>query len=211
MTHGDETNLEEPAAKSRTSSIRAFIALPLSAEAQREASALRDDLQAQFLDTRLRWVRPENLHLTLRFLGQLEPSKIEALARQLETSVASQPSFPFRLTHPFVFPSPARPRVIALGLEPAEPVERLAQAVERAVCAANLPPENRRFRPHITLARFPKKAKLTNLTTELEVGEIHERASEVILFRSVLHATGPVYSVLERVALGDALREEPNQ
>ncbi|MBW2713509.1 MAG: RNA 2',3'-cyclic phosphodiesterase [Deltaproteobacteria bacterium] len=211
MTHGDETNLEEAAGNGSTSSIRAFIALPLSEDAQRGASALRDKLQAQFSDLRLRWVRPENLHLTLRFLGQLEPSKIAVLARELKTSVASQPAFSFRLTNPFVFPSPARPRVIALGLEPAEPVVRLAQAVERAVRAANLPPEDRSFRPHITLARFPKKAKLTNLTAELEIGEIHERASEIALFRSVLHSTGPVYSVLERVALDDALSEESSQ
>jgi 2'-5' RNA ligase len=201
MTHCDESSLKDATEKEVTPSLRAFIALPLSEETQRFAAGLRDELQGQFPETRLRWVRPENLHLTLRFLGQLDLDRIPILAQHLKTEVANSASFSFRLTHPVVFPSPSRPRVIALGLEPPEPLERLAQAVERAVCATGLPNEARAFRPHITLARFPRKTRLTNLAGELEVEEITEQASEVVLFRSVLTSTGPVYSVLEKFDL----------
>ena len=184
-----------------TPSIRAFIALPLSEEAQRVAAGMRDQLQGQFPETRLRWVRPENFHLTLRFLGQLECDRIPILTQHLRAEVTTSSSFSFHLTHPFVFPSPSRPRVIALGLEPPEPLESLARTVERAVCAAGLAAEARPFRPHITLARFPRKTRLTNLARELEVGKIIEQAREVVLFRSVLTSTGPVYSVLEKFVL----------
>jgi 2'-5' RNA ligase len=193
------TNCDDP-----SPTLRAFIALPLSEETQELAAGLRDELQGQFPETRLRWVRPENLHLTLRFLGQLELDRIPKLAQSLQAEISAMPVFSFRLTRPFVFPSPHRPRVIALGLEPPEPLERLAQAVERAVCAAGLPAEPRPFRPHITLARFPRKTRLTNLAQELDVGERVEQASEVILFRSVLESTGPVYSVLDKLAIGAA-------
>ncbi len=201
MTHCDESSLKDATEKEATPSLRAFIALPLSEETQRRAAGMRDELQGQFPETRLRWVRPENLHLTLRFLGQLESERIPVLAQHLKAELANSARFSFHLTPPFVFPSASRPRVIALGLEPPEPLQGLAQAVERAVCASGLAAEARPFRPHITLARFPRKTRLANLAGELEVGAITEQAGEVVLFRSVLTSTGPVYSVLEKFDL----------
>lgn len=202
MTDCDESSLKDATEKETMPSLRAFIALPLSAETQGFSAGMREPLQDQFPETRMRWVRPENLHLTLRFLGQLELERIPILAQQLKAELSNAARFSFRLTPPFVFPSASRPRVIALGLEPPEPLERLAQAVERAVCAAGLPAETRPFRPHITLARFPRKMRLTNLAQELEVGERVEEASAVVLFRSVLEPTGLVYSVLDKFAIG---------
>ena len=107
-------------------------------------------------DPALRWVPFDNLHLTLRFIGEVERPMAEDIARQLQ-SIRS-PGFTLRLKSMGRFDQRGGGAIWA-GVEPREPVAALAGKVERACSAAGLEPEHRAFHPHITLARFRHAAE----------------------------------------------------
>ena len=101
----------------------------------------------------VRWLPPEQLHLTLRFIGDADDAVNAAIRKGLAT-IASLP-FPLALNGAGCFPSPRRPRVLWVGLNGGEPLMQLQQKVETVVVmAAGLPAEERPFSPHITLARL---------------------------------------------------------
>lgn len=148
----------------------------------------------------MRWVRPEALHVTLRFLGEIDAPEAGPLARRASQEVAPLRPFALHLGPAELFPSARRPRVVALGLEPAAPLVELAAAVECAVVAEGFPAEERPFRAHLTLGRvrdrrFPTVAAFAVPAAELAV-------EEVVLFRSELSPAGSRYTPLERVRLG---------
>lgn len=100
----------------------------------------------------VRWLPPEQLHLTLRFIGEADDAVEGAIRRGL--AEVGSPPFPLTLRGVGCFPSPQRPRVLWVGLGGSDPLERLQQQVEAAVITAGLPAEGRHFSPHITLARL---------------------------------------------------------
>ncbi len=142
------------------------------------------------------WVAPESLHLTLRFLGPVDPERLEALAADLRL-IAVEP-FPAGLDGLGAFGRPSAARVVWLGLEAgSEELVRLAAEVEAHCAAHGFEPEDRPYSPHLTLARsrarggerlpeLPPPPKLTGWTV-----------TAFRLYRSNLSRGGPTYSVLE--------------
>lgn len=125
--------------------IRLFAALALP-EAVRERLALvRAPLPGA------RWMPPENMHVTLRFVGEVEPP----LATDIDAALAriAAPAFDIRLTELGIFGSRGRVRALWAGVEKTEALRRLQAKIETACVQAGLPPEGRKFHPHITLAR----------------------------------------------------------
>ncbi len=186
--------------RSESGQIRAFFAIELGADARRVAAAVAQRLQQDPGGDGVRWVRPEALHVTLRFLGEIEASAAAPLARRASEELATLRPFALQLGPAELFPSPRRPRVVALGLEPTAPLLELAAALERAVVAEGFPPEERPFRAHLTLGRvkersFPSVAALALPAAELAV-------EQAVLFRSELSSAGSLYLPLERVPLG---------
>uniref|UniRef100_A0A831XML7 RNA 2',3'-cyclic phosphodiesterase n=1 Tax=Geobacter metallireducens TaxID=28232 RepID=A0A831XML7_GEOME len=100
----------------------------------------------------VRWLPPEQLHLTLRFIGEADDAVDAEIRRGL--AAITSPPFPVSLQGVGCFPSPRRPRVLWVGVSGGEPLVQLQHDVETAVVAAGLPPEERPFSPHITLARL---------------------------------------------------------
>jgi 2'-5' RNA ligase len=148
----------------------------------------------------VRWVRPETFHVTLRFLGDVEVSRIAALARQVVERTAEIRPFALRLGGARAFPSPRRPRVVVLDLAPAAPLEALAAAVEGGVVAAGFEPESRPFRPHLTLGRVRGAGE--RLPRELPSPDGAEfDVTEAVLFRSELRPGGALHTPLERFSL----------
>jgi 2'-5' RNA ligase len=124
---------------------RLFTGIEIPAEVREEIARLRVPLPGG------RWAEPENLHLTLRFVGDLEKPQAREFADGLETIDVD--AFELRLAGLGTFGG-NEPRSIWAGLEPSAPLEALARANDRAARAAGLPPDGRPFRPHVTLARL---------------------------------------------------------
>jgi 2'-5' RNA ligase len=188
--------------------IRSFIAVDLDDGARRAAAEVARVLREAPGGRSVRWVRPESLHVTLRFLGNVEPDRVAPLARCVGEQVSPLAPFTVRLGASGLFPTPRRPRVVVLALEPEEPLEELAAAVERGVAALGFEPETRRFRAHLTLGRL--RGGRGPATRGLAAPENTTLAvDEVVLFRSELHPTGARYTALERLALRGGAANHP--
>ena len=152
-----------------------------------------------------RWVRPESLHLTLRFLGEV-PDGLDASAREAwRGAAAGGGPFTLRAEGIGVFPSPGRPRILWVGLREIDPGDRLAalaEAVERAACGLGLAPAERAFRPHLTIARAARDARPSAPTDPGWADPDPFVAHEMVLLRSELHPSGARYTALARYRLG---------
>jgi 2'-5' RNA ligase len=188
--------------------IRAFFAVELDAPARAAAAALLRALRAEPGGDAVSWVRPESLHVTLRFLGNVERARIPALARAVAERTAPLAPFRIRFGEVSGFPSPRRPRVVALALAPEAPLVELAAAVERGVVAAGLPAEDRPFRAHLTLGRVRGGRRPVPVTAPVTAAGQAFDVAEAVLFRSELGRSGSRYTALERMPLaGEATRD----
>ena len=187
-----------PSASAR---IRAFVAVEIGEAARRSAAEVSRLLRSRPGGDEVRWVRPESLHITLRFLGDVEPAVVPKLVACVAEGVRGLECFEARLAGVHGFPSVRRPRVVVLDVAPRESLEALAAAVERGAVAAGLAPESRPFRPHLTLGRVRGRAA-PDLEGAPEPAPAPFPVREAVLFRSELRRSGARYIPLERMALG---------
>ena len=184
--------------------IRAFIAIELTGRAHDELACLQSALQKAGAD--VKWVEPENIHLTLRFLGDLVPEKAEELKKVLAETAAGSRPFELTIKDVGAFPGLASPRVIwaGVGLGAAESA-RIAEAIETKLQALGIPKEERSFYPHVTLGRARSRKNCEKLrgiieTTKFEAGsKIY--VDHLTLFRSQLTPRGPVYTPLFKASI----------
>ncbi len=184
----------------RSDAVRAFVAVELGAGARAAAAALVRRLRERPGAEGVRWVPEENLHVTLRFLGDVERERLPGLAAAVRAAAAPLPPFALALGPLHAFPSPRRPRVVALALVPEAPLAALAEAIEAALRARGVAPEARRFRSHLTLGRSRGPALALDLAgAEAEPARFDVR--EAVLFQSELSASGARHRALERLPL----------
>jgi len=188
--------------------LRTFIGLALEEPALGAAACCLEALRSGPLGRDARFVRPEGLHVTLRFLGAIESDAVPALFRAVAASVFPLACFPVHLGALHAFPSPQRPRVLALGLEPETKLAELAAAVERGVVAAGFVPEPRPFRAHVTLARV-HAGRRPVLEGVPGPAPAQFTAREATLFESRPGSGGSLYTPLERMALGGPVLTQP--
>jgi RNA 2',3'-cyclic 3'-phosphodiesterase len=173
---------------------RLFIGVPLPSEAASEIEAVVEDVRAMSLPSGardVRWVRLDGLHLTLRFLGPTPPERIEAATDAVARTARSAPGpFAIELAGAGSFPPGRRPRTLWIGLaEGAEALSDLARSTHTALQEAGWPPEDRPFRPHLTVARSDGVASGALVADRLRGAMAERRISctiEVIgLFESI--------------------------
>lgn len=148
-----------------------------------------------------RWQDDDQLHLTLRFIGEVDRHVAEDVAAALGS--VSHPSFSLRLDGIGSFDKRGRADSLWAGVTPHAEVRSLHAAVSRALTRAGIPPEERAFVPHITLARFSRRpVAMAALPMErLWPPPIEARFDYFLLFESQLGASGPTYSAIERYSL----------
>jgi 2'-5' RNA ligase len=183
--------------------IRTFIAIELDAATRRATCAAIDALRAGPGGDRIRWARPETLHVTLRFLGDIDPARVPALVSALRAEVETAALRPFALSFGELgaFPSLRRPQVLFFQVGPQAPLEALASVVERAVMLAGFAAAKRRFRPHLTLGRA-RRGKAAPVTAPVTAPGDSRAVNEIVLFRSRLERSGAQHTPLDRIALG---------
>jgi RNA 2',3'-cyclic 3'-phosphodiesterase len=185
--------------------IRTFIAFELPAHLVQLAAELQERLKGHGL--RLRWVRPHNIHLTLKFLGEVAPSRMEAVAAGMQTAARGMPPLALTVEGMGIFPTPGRPRVLWIGLGgQAELLQQLHARLEAQLAPLGIKRERRPFKAHLTLARINHILSGGPLLQAIqEEGRFTPgvfQASELVLFKSDLRPQGAVYTPLARVLLG---------
>ena len=150
-----------------------------------------------------RWVAPESMHVTLRFIGEVHRSDAEDIAEML--GQVSAPGFDLHLHGVGTFGQGPKAKALWVGIQPAEPLNFLQQKIESAVVRAGQPPEGRKFTPHITLARF-NHADAHRLQMFIEGNNLFRAGPWTIdrftLFESHMGKGGSVYTPLTDYDLG---------
>ncbi|MFQ5791771.1 MAG: RNA 2',3'-cyclic phosphodiesterase [Acidobacteriota bacterium] len=179
--------------------MRAFIAIDISDRVRSAIDKVTSELREVARDAR--WVSRENLHLTLRFLGRSDEKILEAMSRELDGAAERVRTFTLCFRGMGFFPSSRRPRVLWIGVpEPPQELLELQQQLEEAARKLGFRPEERRFAPHLTVARFrttrpqPELALLVDRFRDYRFGDA--RVGALTLFQSHLRPRGAVYEML---------------
>ena len=186
--------------------IRCFVAITLPEAHLKALTELQHELRRQLPEVRIKWVKEENLHLTLRFLGNVAEPSIPALDRELRRVCGLHQDLRLSISGLGCFPNPRRPRVLWAGIAgETEPLKLLQSDVERGVGPFGEHKENKPYNPHLTLGRFdppPPDPEPIRRCLDLMRVEMQEwQVSEVVLMRSVLKRTGAEYETLSHATL----------
>lgn len=181
--------------------IRSFLAIDPPEEVLRGIGAIQSRLR-KLVEGDIRWVRPEGIHLTLKFFGDIFAADVANIATVVEKAAERERSFSLAIGGAGAFPDPHRPRVLWLGMN--GDVERFLvfqKGLDQALLQIGFPREERPFRPHLTLGRIKTSKGLIGLAQALEAGEEYTAgrfiASGLSLMQSELTPRGAIYTKLK--------------
>jgi 2'-5' RNA ligase len=185
--------------------VRTFIALELSPETRAALGKIAADLKPVI--GRMTWVKPESMHLTLKFLGEVDEGRADEIGARLKRICSEAKPFGFDIVGLGCFPNPFRPRVIWAGIVgDIAPARELQNRIDSELEPLGFEPERRGFSPHVTLARVKGGIDVGVLKNAIEENSGRcfgsERITEVVFMRSRLLPEGAVYTPLARFELG---------
>jgi len=201
--------------------IRTFIAIELNESIKDGLTELQERLKGKVPRGSVRWVKPEGVHLTLKFLGDVPADQIGEITRALQKSCQGFAPFSLSCGGLGCFPNLKRPRVVWVGLQEecgsarggfgirrTGTLAQLQKAIEENVAPLGYPTEKRKFSPHLTLGRLQRRVssgdrrRLGELIGALEIGTLGQmEVRSVNLMRSDLRPSGAVYTRLTEVEL----------
>lgn len=187
--------------------LRIFVAVELSEETRAALDAEIGRMRERGAD--VKWVKPEGLHITVKFLGQVSRRDVPAILGALEAAARARKRFPMEISGLGFFPRPTKPRVVAAGVDEvgAASLALLAADVEDAFVEVGFGRENRGFRGHVTLGRVKSPKGIAALSDYLlthdgrPFGE--DWVESIALVMSELRREGPLYTVLGHASLAD--------
>jgi 2'-5' RNA ligase len=184
--------------------LRAFIAVEIPVQLRQAICAAILPLQ-QGLGTSVRWVPMENMHLTLKFLGDVSPANLEMLSQMLRAEAGLFQCFDLHLGGLGCFPNAKRPRVLFIGIQAPPVLEALQRGIESASRRLGYESEERGFSPHLTIGRVQHAARAAAAEQQAIRRAVEEtridslgtaRVDSVHLYKSDLRPTGSVYTRL---------------
>ncbi len=188
--------------------LRSFIAVEIPTEIQNAIAHSLAFLQKALPKPLIRWVAPQNVHLTLKFLGDVSPANLERMAEVLKIEANTHEAFSMTVGDMGAFPNPRRARVIWIGLDAPPSLATLNRGVEAASATLGYAAENRPFSPHLTVGRVGQSASVTDLNKIHEalsaekvglLGTVQVKA--IHIFKSDLRPGGSVYTQLYALPL----------
>jgi 2'-5' RNA ligase len=183
--------------------LRSFIAVEVPVEIQNAIAHSTASLQKALPKPMVRWVAPQNVHLTLKFLGDVSPANLERMADVLKIEAAAHGVFSMSVGGLGAFPTSRRARVIWIGLEAPPSLVALQRGVEAVSARLGYTREDRPFSPHLTIGRVGQNVTATDLqkiraavegTTVGSLGMV--KVDAVHIFKSDLSPSGSVYTHL---------------
>jgi 2'-5' RNA ligase len=190
--------------------MRLFVALEIPAAVRENLAVLMDDLRTADVPSsksKARWVRPENLHVTLKFIGNVDAGKLDAIRAAL-AEVRSESGVELRFHGLGFFPNDKRPRVFWAGIEASPNLVPLAREIDARMEKLGIPRETREFAPHLTLARFDPPGIFEAMraaaqkNSAREFGALH--TGDFHLIESQTRSTGAEYTRLSSFAFAKA-------
>lgn len=183
--------------------MRCFIAVRISNDQRDRIASLIDDFRHE--DVRVKWVKPQNLHVTLKFLGEVDEKNLPNMFDALEKSLTSYKEFDFSMKGLGCFPNRRRPRVFWVGIEEGiEPLRILAREIDRTMTDFGFKPEKRGFSAHLTIGRVKDDRGIEVLTNRFDDVKFETDSctiDEIIFYQSILKREGPTYIPQKRIKL----------
>ncbi len=185
--------------------MRLFLAIPIDKQILDALAGVVEKLRGS--RGPVRWVRPEGMHLTLKFLGDTEPDRIEPLVQAITSGTRDIMPFPITVTGAGAYPNLRRPRVLWAGVvENSGTLKRLARNIEEEAEKLGWERESRTFSPHITIGRVKGNMNIARLTAAMkEIKDDHwgdQEVGELVLYSSELKPGGAVYERIHVFHLG---------
>ena len=183
---------------------RLFVAFPIIAN--EELNELLYSLKRKLSHERLNWVKPENMHLTMKFIGETPASMVPPIIDVLEKITKKQSKFKLDFNRTGIFGSSYKPKVLWLGCnEYSEPLQELAKETIQQFKTLGFPADRQNFVPHLTLARINylvDKALFQNIVQQIpQKTYLNPEIGSVILYESILRKEGPVYKIIREFQL----------
>lgn len=177
--------------------VRTFISIDLPESIKSRLDGLQKMLRE--IEAQVSWTKPSNIHLTLKFLGNVEASRIENISKAVGVAARGIRPFEIEISGSGCFPSPRKPRVLWVGFSNMpEPLKHLHSNIENELARVGFPPETRSFSPHLTIGRIRMPHNSTRVAEAL-ISQGFEAegftAREVNVMRSDLRPTGSIYTV----------------
>jgi len=186
--------------------MRTFIAIELPEEIKGYLRRLQDDLKATQAD--VKWVAPENIHLTLKFLGEVDDRKLDKIIEIIYETAKEKNKFQIRISSLGAFPKIDSPRVIWVGIDAGDKETKgISEELEERIAKIGIPKEDRPFSSHITIGRTRSSLNREKLVRDLknraELGaeKLEFYVTKITLFKSTLTPRGPIYEVLKEANL----------
>jgi 2'-5' RNA ligase len=184
--------------------VRIFLAIDLPTKLLELLEEYQNRLRSAQAD--VRWVRPSNIHLTLKFMGELPESDVVKVVETCKDVCRGEGAFSLNLEGTGAFPNQRRPRVLWVGLAgDAGRLSGLQGRMEQALGKVGFPAEGRAFSPHLTIGRFRSErnlAKLLEIASRSKIASEPFPVEEVLIYESRLTPQGPQYTVLAKCTLG---------
>ncbi len=183
--------------------LRAFIAIELPEHLQDAIEKQTSRLRQVLGDEIIRWVPTQNMHLTLKFLGDIATSHVDFLKQLIAKEAASHPQFDLQLGGLGAFPTSRRPRILWAGLHAPADLISLQKSIEAGTFRLGYEKEERDFSPHLTLGRVRQTTEMADLQKihialdTIQLGNIGiTRVDSIHLIKSDLRPSGPIYTNL---------------
>ena len=181
--------------------IRAFIAIDLSTDIQHRLDDVSQNYKSQLANIPIRWVAATNIHLTLKFLGDVSLSNLNILTDMLQSEISTHHQFDISVGGSGAFPNIHQPRVIWIGVEAPPELTAIQNGIETTTARLGYSREERAFSPHLTLGRVSRNATSQDLKAISKVIEVTRIGflgatcvDRIYLYRSDLQSTGAVYT-----------------
>jgi len=186
--------------------MRLFVAIELSDEARTAVARCQSKLARQDNDSRVRWTPSQNVHLTIRFLGEVPEAEVVSVSQAVESSTNAVPPFSMRIDNVGCFPTRGKVRIVWVGIEEnSGAMARLAAKTESEIVAAGFPPESRPYRPHVTIGRVKDDRSggdLRRVIGSCAFDGVEQTVDRVVVMASQLSPGGPTYLVVSTHPLG---------
>lgn len=183
--------------------MRVFIAIELPPEIKTALATLQDELQQARAD--VSWTKPDNFHLTLKFLGEVEAARIAGITNACADAATHVSAFSLHLQKTGVFPNLKQPKVLWVGLAgEGDTLQQLHRRVEENLQSLGFAKEARAFNPHLTLGRVKSLANIATVTAKLlayPLPEFSFHVHELVVMQSQLHPQGSIYTPLAKCSL----------
>lgn len=186
---------------------RVFVAIDISAAARQKAADYTLELRRAFPDLRVGWERPEKLHLTLKFLGDVEDHTLFRVEDIVRRVAGSYSPFDIQLGGTGSFPPKRETKILWVGIQDDGSLAEIAKQIEKECSTLGFEAEKRKFNPHLTIARLREPHRSADLAkTHLEIGfePVGFEVREIVIYESKLLPRGSIYTPIAKFPLKES-------